>query len=192
MVLVGCGSNENNRGPVVVNPITPSVPDVIPPGTTMNNFVGALSIHDRKTFEMFLQNTVRCDPYSSGPNWGIEFGNLACSTYSEDGFMVISIPATSGTTLPATANITIGAGADEPGRPNKKWWFTTHVHQVGGSMQLAMANENRGFTGTAVGSTLFPGNFRFVTIGLPGNSYSLQVTLHYNGLPFATGQLTLR
>lgn len=147
---------------------------------TSGNFVGALTIVNQKTFELFLQNTGRCSPNTVGWNWG----NQACSSYSHAGYMVLQAGAVSGTTLPSQAMVTIAAGSSAPGVPNTSGW-TSMVLQV--PFTAPLAPYDQGFTGTG------PYGFRFVVHqGLPGNSYQLNVDAIYNGTVFARGNLIAR
>ncbi len=144
---------------------------------TSGTFLGGLSIVNKSTFELFLQNTGRCSPNVIGWDWG----NRACSSYSQAGYMVIQTGVVSGSTLPSQATVTIGAGSSAPGQPNNSGWTTATI-QV--PFVSPLSTYNQGFTGTG------PYNFRFVVSnGLPGNSYQLTVEAIYNGTVFARGTL---
>ena len=155
---------------------------------TSGNFLASLTtINDRRTFELMLQNLRVCSPYVVG----INLGSANCENYSHSGYLQLQMPVVTSGTLPAQANVTVGAGASSPGGYNNSWSTGGQVLRPAFPVSIAGANGNAGFTGAA---TFVSGSgqetFRFVVNnGLPWNSYQMTVQLQYRGQTFATGTL---
>ena len=142
--------------------------------------VSGLSILNKSTFELFLQNAGLCSP---APYGTIYFGASSCGAYSNAGYMVLQTIGATGQTIPAQGTVMIGAGAAAPNQYNNSGW-TSNVLRMSFYSTLAGANGNQGFTGTG------PYGFRFiVNSGFPGSSYQMSVDLQYNGTVFARGTL---
>lgn len=155
---------------------------------TSGNFLASLSINDRRTFELMLQNLRVCSPNEVG--WNI--GNENCENYSHAGYVRIQVPVVTAGTLPAQGSFVIGAGASTPGGYNNGSWTTGGLSRSTGQFPatLGYANGNTGFTGAATFvSNSGQETFRFVVDKLPWNSYQMTVQLQYRGSTFATGTL---
>lgn len=159
-------------------------------GTTVTsgNFLASFnSINDRRTFELMLQNLGMCSPYVVG----INLGSANCENYSHAGYLQLQVSVATSGTLPAQANVVVGAGASTPNGFNSSWSTGGRVLRPSFPTNLAYANSNAGFTGAA---TFVSGSgqetFRFVVNqGLPWNSYQMTVHVQYRGITFATGTL---